>query len=98
MFCVLLGHQLNFCASPMSEGTKKGITTSTSIRMAAETVRLISCSKAIPVIRSEANTVASTSPRPRIVTQTLLTAILIASSSDCPFNASSRILVTKKMS
>ena len=37
---ILLGHQLNFCASPISDGTKKGITKNTSMRIAAVIVRL----------------------------------------------------------
>ena len=50
------------------------------------------------VIISDANTVASTSPKPRMVTQTFSMAVTIASLSVLPLRTSSRMRVRKNMS
>ena len=94
----LEGHQLNFCANPINEGTKKRMTIVTSISIAAATASAISPSIAMSVTKSDRKTVARTRPKPRIVTQTLLMAVTIASLSDFPLRASSRMRVIKNMS
>ena len=70
----------------------------TSMRMAAATARAISCRMAMLVIISDENTVARTSPRQKMVTQTFSMAVVMASLSVLPLRTSSRMRVTKKMS
>ncbi len=83
---IFVGHQLNLSAMAIRAGTKKRMTTPTSIMTAAATTKPISPSRAILVTMSEVKTVARTSPSPNIVTQTLSSAVLMASSSVFPFS------------